>query len=193
MTRACNYMIQVPVLVLLSTVSYRYCSKTQGGGGRDTRTNRATHTERGPGPSKTARRHNPQHRPEQRPKHTRAGRARINQPPGNPSTGRDHTRPRNRNNQPTNPGRDPSSQPAGATRGPPAPRSPGTRNRPYQPKRPVLYGCTGTVLLLLTVCTIQSCSYSCRAAPSALLVPVHARIILQVCEFGPGIGVTVYR
>ena len=161
MTRACNYMIQVPVLVLLSTVSYRYCSKTQGGGGRDTRTNRATHTERGPGPSKTARRHNPQHRPEQRPKHTRAGRARINQPPGNPSTGRDHTRPRNRNNQPTNPGRDPSSQPAGATRGPPAPTSiprhpePAISTKKTRTVRLYWYSTTTTYRMYDTVVLVQ--------------------------------------
>ena len=51
--------------------------------------NGATHTERGPGPSKTAPRHRPPPRPERRPEPTRVGPE---------TTSRDHTRPR------TNPG-----------------------------------------------------------------------------------------
>ena len=47
-----------------------YTVQRHRGGGRE---RGDTHTERGPGPSKTARRHRPQHRPEQRPKHTRVG------------------------------------------------------------------------------------------------------------------------
>ena len=51
--------------------------------------NGVTHTERGPGPSKTAPRHRPPPRPERRPEPTRVGPE---------TTSRDHTRPR------TNPG-----------------------------------------------------------------------------------------
>ena len=48
-----------------------YCSKTQGGAGRE---RGDTHrSERGPGPSNTTLRHRPPHRPEPRPGHTRIG------------------------------------------------------------------------------------------------------------------------
>ena len=71
-----------------ATVVCIYCSKTQAREGRPD-ANGATHTERGPGPSKTAPRHRPPPRPERRPEPTRVGPE---------TTSRDHTRPR------TNPG-----------------------------------------------------------------------------------------
>ena len=100
-----------------SARAYSYCTgirvqilfKDTGGGRAAPETNGRRHTERGPGPSKTAQRHRPQHRPEQRPEHTRPGRVRNNRPGP-------HTRPSQRAPGRNNPG---THQPAGAiTHGP---------------------------------------------------------------------------
>ena len=156
--------------------------RAAGGGGGQARTGRHTHRTRRPGPSKTALKQRdgtdvPQHRPEQRPKHTRVGpgstaREPVNRP-GSHAAQKQPTQGPVKVNQP--------GPHAARTSTPrhPEPAISAKRKRPVL----LLYGCTCTVQYYEY--TIQSYSYSCRAAP--LLVPVHARIILLVCvEFGPG-------
>ena len=78
-TRGHLYRVEytrIPLRIPVYTVLFK------GTGRGRTRSNGATHTERGPGPSKTAPRHRPPHRPERRPEPSNPPGSEQKQPAG---------------------------------------------------------------------------------------------------------------